>query len=78
MSEDLAVINLTKFELQSLTFALGFATGAAFANHDEKMAYGFLKLANMLNADNPDWSPYKIPVIENGDSPAQNTDPKSH
>lgn len=65
---------------QTLTFSLGFATGAAFARGDNKIAYGFMRAANELNRDNPHWTPYEIPVIEPdyGNSPSHNPEAQSH
>lgn len=59
MTEPLHEFRLSRDEYQMLIFALGFATGAAFSA--EHMGYGFLKLSNLINRDNPNWHPYEIP-----------------
>ena len=42
-------------------FMLGYATGAAMKEELENLAISFLRLANKLNMNNPNWIRYEIP-----------------
>jgi len=54
-------IELTEHEHDTFLLALGAATGAMFAQGNKTMAYSFLRLANSINRDNPNYTPYEIP-----------------
>ena len=57
--------NTVKFELEGQDFIclmlmLGYATAAAM-KHSKELGYSFLDLANRINRDNPNYTPYQIP-----------------
>jgi hypothetical protein len=52
-------IELSQDDFELLLVMLGYGTGAAM-QHDQKLAYKFLALANRINKDNPNWTPYAV------------------
>ena len=56
-------IELSNDEFDRLLIALGYATGAARQQHGD-LADSFLRLANLINKDNPRWTPYKVEGLE--------------
>jgi hypothetical protein len=56
-------IELSNDEFDRLLIALGYATGAAY-QRDSDLADSFLRLANLINKDNPRWTPYKVEGLE--------------
>jgi hypothetical protein len=56
-------IELSNDEFDRLLIALGYATGAARQQHSD-LADSFLRLANLINKDNPRWTPYKVEGLE--------------
>jgi hypothetical protein len=57
---DRVVIDMTREEYNLLLIALGYATGAA-KNLDLQQA--FLRLVNMINEGNPNYTPYEVEGI---------------
>lgn len=57
---DKVIIELTKDEMDQLTICLGFALGAAVQLGDKRMADSFIRLANIVHRDNPNWTPYQV------------------
>lgn len=53
---------LTRQQYETLLLMLGFATGAAHAQNNQSMAGSFLRLANEINKNNPDWTAYEVPA----------------
>jgi len=60
MSSDVT-ITLTRDEFQSLLIMAGVAMGASIKLGDARLMVSFLKLANAINRDNPNWVHYEIP-----------------
>lgn len=54
-------IELDRADFEMLMLALGFAAGAAHKADDMKLFWEFIKLANAINKDNPNFRPYAIP-----------------
>jgi hypothetical protein len=54
-------IELTDDEFTTLMLMCGYAAGVASGRDSMCLAYSFLRLANAINRDNPDWIPYEIP-----------------
>lgn len=55
-------LTLKHSDYQWLLIALGYASGAASKAPGEKMLVSsFLRLANVMNEGNPEWTPYPIP-----------------
>jgi hypothetical protein len=52
---------LTQEEFDVLLLALGYATGAAMRDFNSDMACRFMRLANRVNQNNPNWKPYILP-----------------
>jgi hypothetical protein len=53
-------IELSDQDFKTLLLCLGYASGAAFKQHDDRAAKSFLQLANAINRDHPNWTPYVI------------------
>jgi hypothetical protein len=53
-------ISLDEDESVLLLMLLGYAVGTALKNRDP-FAMKFVDLANKMNRDNPNWTPYEIP-----------------
>jgi hypothetical protein len=66
-------IILSDEEFVVLNLALGAAAGAAFEIHEKKLAFSIVRLANSVNRDNPNWTPYQL-LKPDGSENAQNTD----
>lgn len=58
-------IELTDDEMSQLILMCGYATGAAERNGDRRLALSYLRLANRINENNPQWTPYAIPEEKN-------------
>jgi hypothetical protein len=54
-------IELTDDEFSTLLLMCGYAAGAASSHDNKRLAYGFLRVANAINRNNPSWTPYEIP-----------------
>jgi hypothetical protein len=54
-------LTLDDFEFDTLTLALGYATGAALKGGDRVLAYRFVRLTNTLHRHRPGWVPYEVP-----------------
>ena len=54
-------IKLTRGDYEQLLIVLGYATGAAWSSGNPGFSYAILRLANVINRDNPNWIPYQIP-----------------
>lgn len=64
--------DLTRDEYETLLLMLGFATGAAVKENNNKLAVSFLRLANKINENNPRWIRYEIPQEQtDGNQPQQ-------
>jgi hypothetical protein len=63
MQTDKVTIELTKDEMDSLTVCLGYAAGAALENEDQKLSKSFLRLANAVHRNNPNWTKYEISEV---------------
>lgn len=59
-------IELTDDEFDTLLLMCGYAAGAASNHDDRRLANGFLRIANAINRNNPQWIPYEIPEKEPG------------
>jgi hypothetical protein len=51
---------LTHEEHQRLILALGMAAGVASRDGNTALFHRLIALANTINKDNPDWTPYKV------------------
>jgi hypothetical protein len=51
-------IELSESDFTTLLLCLGYATGSAIWRHEEGLARSFMELANTINRDNPNWTPY--------------------
>lgn len=58
---DKVTIELTKDELDSLTICMGYALGAATERKNKRLFNSFLRVANAVHRNNPNWTPYEIP-----------------
>jgi hypothetical protein len=58
------VITFRESEFQTMVLALGYAAGAAHGREERGLWIEFLRLANLVNRDNPTWTPYVIPEEE--------------
>jgi hypothetical protein len=54
------IITLTPEEMDTLSLALGYATGAAFKDNNRKLARAFIELTNSVHKNNPDYVPYEM------------------
>lgn len=54
-------IELTDDEFSQLLLMCGYAAGAAAKGEERLLAYSFIHLANRINQNNPNWTPYEIP-----------------
>lgn len=54
------VIRLSESEFTTLLLMMGYATGAASKESDKGLGLSFLRIANAVNRDNPDWTPYEL------------------
>ena len=61
MSGDDVKINLTRDEFEALLIMMGMAMGTAVKMGNVSMMVSFLKIANAVNRDNPNWHQYEIP-----------------
>jgi hypothetical protein len=59
--DDRVTLELTVDDFGSLLLALGYACGAAHSKGEPKMFYAWMRLANVVNDGNPDFTPYEIP-----------------
>jgi hypothetical protein len=57
------IIELNEDEVDTLTLAIGIATGWAFNDKNRRMAYSFVALANSVHRNNPHYVPYDIPDL---------------
>jgi len=53
---------LSREDYQTLLLALGMAAGTASREGDDRLFRAFTRLANTVNKDNPDWTPYEVPT----------------
>jgi hypothetical protein len=53
-------IELSDRDFSTLLQCLGYAIGAAFKQQHDQVAKSFLQLANTINRDDPNWTPYII------------------
>ena len=60
MSTDVQ-IRLTRKEFETLLIMAGMALGTAIKLGDTRLMVAFLKVANAINRDNPNWIHYEIP-----------------
>jgi hypothetical protein len=58
--ERMVKLELSEADYDGLLMMLGYAIGAAMRD-DMTTAYAFLRLANRINKDNPNWTPYADP-----------------
>ena len=54
-------LTMTADDYANLMVNLGLAAGTASRDGSSALLYRQLALANRLNADNPNWTPYEIP-----------------
>jgi hypothetical protein len=64
MQTDKVTIELTKDEMDSLTISLGYALGAATERQDQQLGHSFLRIANAVHRNNPNWTPYEVPEVQ--------------
>lgn len=55
-------ISLSEDDFTLLMFALGIAAGAVSMDNPAQFK-SFIKLANTINKDNPNWTPYEMDDI---------------
>jgi hypothetical protein len=63
MQADKVTIELSRDEMDSLTICLGYALGAAVDHEDRKLGDSFLRIANAVHRNNPNWTPYEVPEV---------------
>jgi hypothetical protein len=61
-------IELTEDEFDMLLICIGYAIGAALKD-DEKLGYSFVRVANAVCRDRPNFTPYEIPGSGSPDDP---------
>jgi hypothetical protein len=61
MTENEVVIRLTRDEFDVLLIMMGYAAAAAYQQKNTSMAYAFIRIANAVNKDNLNWTPYEVP-----------------
>jgi hypothetical protein len=54
---------LNQDDYDLLLIALGMATGVAAREGNAALANRVLRLANTINADNPNWTPYAVEEV---------------
>lgn len=54
-------LDMTRDEFDQLLLMMGSVAGAALRQNDLQQFYKWLKFANLVNATNPNFTPYKIP-----------------
>ena len=54
-------LKLTRGDFENLILMMGMATGVAIGKKQNQLAFQFLKLANLVNKGNLNWTPYEIP-----------------
>lgn len=54
-------IELTQDEFESLLIALGVAVGTFMKQKDWAEVHRLMRLANAINRNNPNWTPYEVP-----------------
>jgi hypothetical protein len=62
---------LTRDQYETLLLALGTAAGAAHGQGNEELFVAFLRLANKINTNNPNWKPYELPPERKDDAEIQ-------
>ena len=60
-------IELSADDFQLLLLALGIATGDCVRQGRSEMAHSLVRLANKVNQNNPNWTPYVIPSSSSND-----------
>ena len=58
----LIALRITQEEWDELIGALGYVCGTSLRKQDTEMAQRVLRIANRLNAGNPDFIPYEVPA----------------
>lgn len=61
MQADNVPIELSRDEMDSLTICLGYALCAATERKHEQLGHSFLRVANAVHRNNPNWTPYEVP-----------------
>jgi hypothetical protein len=64
MQTDKVMIELTRDEMDSLTICMGYALGAATQIQDQYLGHSFLRIANAVHRNNPNWTPYEVPEVQ--------------
>lgn len=54
------VFQLSEEDYEALLLLLGYACATAHEQNNRLLARRFLRLANTINKDNPQWTPYEI------------------
>jgi hypothetical protein len=62
---------LTRDQYETLLLALGTAAGAAHSQKQNELFIAFLRLANEINKNNPNWQPYELPPAKEDDAKIQ-------
>lgn len=57
----MVTIELDSEQYNLLMLMIGYATGTAQKLGEVEMSYSFVELANHINRDKPDWTPYQMP-----------------
>jgi hypothetical protein len=63
------VFRLSDDDYHMLLLALGYATGAAREQNRPCLARSFIRVANAITRDNPNWKPFEVadePAMEGG------------
>ncbi|HEY2351066.1 MAG TPA: hypothetical protein VGH83_01065 [Candidatus Acidoferrum sp.] len=61
--------SLTREQFDMLLLVMGMAVGAAMKNNDVDLALRIFDFANLVNKDNPNWTPYVFFGREKGAAP---------
>ncbi|MGA9668404.1 MAG: hypothetical protein WBQ94_04305 [Terracidiphilus sp.] len=54
-------IDLEREDFETPLMMMGMALGLAARARDEAMAARYIRVANAVNANNPNWTPYEVP-----------------
>jgi hypothetical protein len=62
---------LTREHFETLLLALATAAGAAHSKKQNELFIAFLRLANEINKNNPNWQPYELPAAKENNAEIQ-------
>jgi hypothetical protein len=61
MGMDDVTFTLAQGEYEILLIMMGYAANAAFRNREGSLGCMFIRVANKVNENNPNWVPYQMP-----------------